>query len=451
MSKSTNGKTSAPRPSLIVGLGSTGLSVADFLARQDEPLLVTDSRPEPPALATLQARHRAAEVSVGGFDKRLLSRCGRLVLSPGLPTSDPFVQEAYARGLEVIGDIELFARHAQAPVIAITGSNGKSTVTALVAAMAQRAGIHAAAGGNLGPPALDLLADPEPALYVLELSSFQLETTTSLRPLAAVVLNISPDHLDRYPDLGAYAAAKAKIYDAAAHCVINRDDPRAAALAVNTAHRSFGLDAPPQYQDHGLLSHAGEPWLARGNDPLLPVRELRIAGRHNQANALAALSLATAAGIETDSALQALAEFPGLPHRCQWVAEQGGVNWYNDSKATNVGAAAVALSGMDAPVILLAGGRGKGQDFSALRQPVSRHVKQLLVFGEAAEALAAALADCTALEQVADLDAACARAHSLAEPGDRVLLSPACASQDAFTDYIARGHAFTAAVRGIMT
>jgi UDP-N-acetylmuramoylalanine--D-glutamate ligase len=426
---------------LIVGLGASGLSAARYLARRGQSFAATDSRATPPGLEEFRGAYPEAGCRLGAFDPQYFASARRIVLSPGVALREPALQAALEAGVEVVGDIELFAREAQAPVIAITGTNGKSTVTALVGEMARAAGRDVAVGGNIGTPALDLLRSPEPELYVLEISSFQLETTSSLRAVAAVVLNLSADHMDRYDGLDQYGAAKARIYRGAACRIVNRDDPAAAALATDGGDVSFGLDAPGP-GDYGLHEVDGVAHLVRGETPLLAERELRIPGRHNTANALAALALAEAAGIDREPALRALRAFKGLPHRAQWVAERREVVWYDDSKGTNVGATLAALSGMQRPVVLLAGGHGKGQDFAPLRPAVAERARAVILFGQDAARIEAALAGAVALHRVHDLEAAVTLAAELAQSGDCVLLSPACASLDQFRDYRHRGETF---------
>ena len=437
-------------PTLIVGLGETGLSAARFFARAGEPFEVADSRSEPPAMAAFRQQWPEVPVRLGRFGAHQFERARRIVVSPGVSLREPALANAVAAGTECIGDIELFARAADAPVIAVTGSNGKSTVTALTGALLAAAGRRVRTGGNLGPPALDLLehaAGGDPDFYVLELSSFQLESTWSLRPLAAVVLNVSADHMDRYRDLAEYAAAKGRIYRGAATAVVNRDDPGAARLAERSS-RVIGFTlGPPADGDFGVVEHDGADWLAEGTRPLLPAAGVPLAGAHNRANALAALALVRAAGIDPATVLDGLRGFTGLPHRMQHVATIDGVDFYDDSKGTNVGATAAAIDGLEQPLVLIAGGTGKGADFSGLRAPVARRARAVVVFGEDAEALAAALADTVPVERVADLDTAVERAAALAGPGDAVLLSPACASFDQFRDYRERGEAFVAAVQ----
>ncbi len=433
----------------VIGLGVTGLSVVRHLRGQGRPVVVFDTRPHPPGLDALRKDGLGVPVVTGPLEADVLAKAGRLIVSPGVPLAHPAIQAARRAGREILGDIELFARSAAAPVIAVTGSNGKSTVVSLVAHLATQAGLRVPAGGNLGTPALELLHGPAPDAYVLELSSFQLEAVHDLRPAAAVVLNLSPDHLDRYADLQAYAAAKGRIYTHARRRVVNRDDPAAAGLAGPDAGPGFTLGTPSG-TDYGLREAAGRLHLARGGTPLLDVDGLRIRGRHNWANALAALALLDAVGVEPQTVVSGLREFSGLPHRMQWVGERGGVVWYNDSKATNVGAAVAALQGTGRPVVWLAGGQAKGQRFDALAPVVARHVRHAILFGEDAGAIEKALNGVVTVERVPDLSAAVAAAKHRARPGDAVVLAPACASFDQFRDFAARGEAFVAAVREVL-
>ncbi len=431
---------------LIVGLGKTGLSCARFLAARGVPVAVTDSRDFPPGLAALEQEFPGMAVFVGGFDPAAFAAAQQLVVSPGVSLREPLIAQAIGRGVPVLGDIELFARHAAAPVVAITGSNGKSTVTTLVGEMAKHAGRNVRVGGNLGEPALDLISTAEPDLYVLELSSFQLETTSSLNAAAATVLNISVDHMDRYLDMNEYAAAKQRIFHGDGVMVLNIDDPVVMGMA-QTGRRTarFGL-GEPEFKDFGIMQRVHGPWLARDSEPLLPVAEVRIKGMHNVANALAALALGDAVGLPMEAMLQTLREFPGLPHRSQWVAEKDGVAWYNDSKGTNVGATLAALQGMPGKVVLIAGGLGKGADFTPLRQAAMDRARAVVLIGRDAPLIEAALAGVTPVVHAADMEDAVAQACRLAQPGDVVLLSPACASFDMFSGYEERGNVFTNAV-----
>lgn len=431
----------------VVGLGQTGLSLARFLAARGLPFAVADSRPQPPGLDALRAELGAGvAVHCGPFDVALFSGAAELLVSPGVPLDEPAIAGARAAGVRVRGDIDLFREEATAPVAAITGSNGKSTVTALLAAMAHAAGVRVAAGGNFGTPALELL-DPGIELYVLELSSFQLERSERLAPAVATVLNVSPDHMDRYADLETYASAKQRIYRGAECAVVNRADPLSAPAAERvSAQLSFGLDAPGP-QQFGL--RGGQ--IQYGDESLLPLAAVAMAGRHNLSNALAALALGTAVGLPRAPMLETLRGFSGLAHRCQFVARRGGVDFYNDSKATNVGAAQAAIDGLCQAgadkVVLIAGGDGKGADFQPLATALARHGRAAVLLGRDAPRLAAVLEDVLPLALARDMDEAVMRAAELARPGDAVLLSPACASFDMFDDYAHRGEVFTAAVR----
>jgi UDP-N-acetylmuramoylalanine--D-glutamate ligase len=428
------------------------MSLVRFLARQGLAFAVVDTRANPPELATLREQLPQVEVRCGELDVDFLCRASELLISPGLAIATPALQEAARRGVKLSGDIDLFARYAKAPIVAITGSNAKSTVTTLVGEMAAAAGKKVAVGGNLGTPALDLL-DDEVELYVLELSSFQLETTDQLNAEVATCLNISEDHMDRYASLAAYHLAKHRIFRGARQVVVNRDDALSRPLVADDLPCwSFGL-GKPDFKRFGLLEESGEKCLAYQFDALLPVRELKIRGAHNQANALAALALGHAAGLPMAPMLEALKRFAGLPHRCQWVGERNGVSYYDDSKATNVGAALAAIEGLGADLagklVLLAGGDGKGADFSALAKPVAQYCRAVLLLGRDAERLAAALGEGVPLIRVATLEEAVQRAAELARPGDAVLLSPACASLDMFKNFEERGRLFAQAVEAL--
>jgi len=433
---------------VIVGLGKTGLSCARYLAARGESFAVIDSRDAPPGLEELRREFPQVPVFPGGFDAAVLARAQRLVVSPGVALAEPAIAAALRDGAAAVGDIELFAREARAPVVAVTGANGKSTVTTLVGEMIRDAGMVAQLGGNLGTPALDLLAAELPDFYVLELSSFQLETTYSLDAAAAVVLNISPDHMDRYHDVHDYAAAKQRIYRGTGTMVINGDDPLVAAmLEPGRKVVRFGLSVPAQ-GDFGLRQRDGEAYLAKGAETLLAAAELRIKGSHNIANALAALALGDALAVPMASMLDTLRRFAGLPHRTQWVTSRNGVDWYNDSKGTNVGATLAALQGMPGKVVLIAGGLGKGQDFTPLKAAVAAKARAVVLMGRDAALIERAVAGAVPVVRVKDMDEAVERAAVLAHAGDTVLLSPACASFDMFKGYDHRGEVFTAAVRG---
>jgi UDP-N-acetylmuramoylalanine--D-glutamate ligase len=436
---------------VVAGLGKTGLSCVRFLRARGAYVRVTDTRTEPPMLGELRAGF--PEVGfVSGLPETALDDAAAVVSSPGLDQRLPFFTAAAMRGIPVLGDIELFARAARArrdvQVVAITGANGKSTVTTLVGEMAKQAGRRVAVGGNLGTPALDLLADGI-ELYVLELSSFQLELTESL-DAAAVVLNITPDHIDRHGTLDQYAALKARVYAGSGVCVLNQDDPVVAAMRQpDRKALGFTLRVPGNEREYGLREIDGVRWLVRGDEPLLKLDELRIKGLHNAANALAALALGAAVGLPLPAMLRALREFPGLPHRCQWVAEKRGVNWYNDSKGTNVGATLAALMGMPGPIILLAGGQAKGGDFSPLRPVLADKGRAIVLFGQDALLIEQAVRGAVPVHRAGDMDQAVGQAAAVAHAGDTVLLSPGCASFDMFSGYEQRGEKFIAAVQGL--
>ena len=437
---------------IVVGLGKSGMSLVRFLAQQGVRFAVADTRVNPPELATLQRDYPQVEVRCGELDVEFLCRASELFVSPGLALATPVLQQAAARGVKMSGDIDLFARQAKAPIIAITGSNAKSTVTTLVGEMARAAGKKVAVGGNLGTPALDLLAD-DVELYVMELSSFQLETTHSLNAEVATCLNVSEDHMDRYSDMQAYHLAKHRIFRGARQVVVNRDDALSRPLVADQLPCwSFGL-GKPDFNGFGLIEADGEKWLAFQFEPLLPVRQLKIRGAHNQSNALAALALGHAAGLPFAPMLEALKNFAGLPHRCQWVGEVSGAGYYDDSKATNVGAALAAIEGLGADIsgklLLIAGGDGKGADFSALRGPVGQFCRAVVLLGRDADRLAETLGDAAPQVRVGSLDEAVQQCARLARPGDAVLLSPACASLDMFRNFEERGRLFARAVGGL--
>jgi UDP-N-acetylmuramoylalanine--D-glutamate ligase len=442
---------SLPR-TLIVGLGSTGLSCARFLAGRGEQLAIADSRSDPPGLAELQAEMPDIAVFLGPFADAPIATADRLVVSPGVAVSTPEIAAAQQQGVPVIGDIELFAQYANAPVVAITGSNGKSTVTTIVGEMAQASGVRVAVGGNLGTPALDLL-DDEVELYVLELSSFQLETTYSLKPAVAAVLNISADHMDRYRGVAAYAATKARIFNAAGVGVFNADDPMVAAMQGADDRWYFTLGDSEDRKMFGVSSIDDKAYLCRGEQPLIAVDDLQMPGAHNRANALAALAIGTALGLELNAMLNVLRRFPGLPHRTEFVAEIRGVRWYNDSKGTNVGAAIAALRGLDTAdqsrTVLIAGGDCKGADFSELAPVLEACARAVILIGRDAPMIAAVIPQSVVAIDVTSMQEAVERAAETALPGDRVLLSPGCASFDMFSGFAERGEVFKRAVKGV--
>ncbi len=436
---------------LVVGLGLTGLSCVRHLSARGYALTVVDTRAAPPGLQELRRNFPQVALHTGDLAPALFEQPGLLVVSPGVSVQVGPIAEAVARGAQAIGDIELFAREARAPVLAITGSNGKSTVTALVGAMCQAAGLKTLIGGNIGVPALALLEQPVPDVYVLELSSFQLETTHGLNARAATVLNISPDHMDRYASLAAYAEAKARIFRGDGILVLNADDARVMAMRLPGRRIvTFRLGEPTGPEDFGIVRAADGEWLARGAGRVLRVAEVPLAGLHNLANVLAAMALASAMDVPAAAQGRAVREFRGLPHRMQLVAEHDGVQWIDDSKGTNVGATVAALNGMARPVVLIAGGDGKGQDFSELRPAVAARARAVVLIGRDAPRIEQALAGVVPLQRASDMRAAVLAARGLAQAGDAVLLSPACASFDMFRNYEHRGQVFSASVREVL-
>jgi UDP-N-acetylmuramoylalanine--D-glutamate ligase len=442
---------SKPSAAVIVGLGRTGLSAARYLHARGWRIAVTDTRAQPPELEPLRELDPNVPVRLGGLDAQLLDDALCVVASPGVSLTEPFFAEARRRGLEIVGDVELFALAVDAPVAGITGTNGKSTVTTLLGRMAERAGVKVRVGGNLGEPALDLLSAsqgeaPRTELYVLELSSYQLEATLSLDLKAAAVLNVTPDHLDRYSSVEDYAAAKARIFARCDTAVINLDDPLVVAMPrPGQRTLSFSLRASIG-ADYAVAENDGW-WLTRRGEALLPLSAMKLAGLHNAANALAALALGEALGLPLEAMLTELASFPGLPHRSQWVADIAGVRYINDSKGTNVGATLAAVQGMSGPLVIIAGGDGKNQDFAPLRAAFRGKVRHVVLIGRDAAAIESALQGIAAVERAASLEDAVRAAARVAQSGDTVLLSPACASLDMFRDYAHRGAVFVQAVK----
>ena len=435
---------------LIVGLGKTGLSVARHLSAQGVAFAVMDTRSTPPSSDTLAEEFPDAPQFFGGFNAEIMCAAKRLVVSPGIPLATPAIEKARSLGIEVVGDVELFARVAKAPIIGVTGSNGKTTVVTLLDQMAKRAGVNVATGGNIGMPALDLLKQADAELYILELSSFQLETTFSLNCKAACILNITEDHLDRYSGrMDLYTEAKAKIYDHCEYKVVNRDDERVVALAGKDNIISFGA-AAPKAGEYGLTSVKDKVWLFKGKQPLLCTDELKVAGRHNEVNALAALAMAEIVGIPLSPCLEVLRAFTGLEHRTQWVAEYNGINWFNDSKGTNVGATVAAITGLSGKTVLLAGGQGKGADFTPLADVVHQYARAVVLFGEDAETIALSLKGDIPIVFARNMVDAVTQARDLAQIGDNVLLSPACASFDMFNNYEHRGQVFIETVKRVV-
>ncbi|MBI3374780.1 MAG: UDP-N-acetylmuramoyl-L-alanine--D-glutamate ligase [Betaproteobacteria bacterium] len=448
----------AGRRVLVLGLGETGLAAAHWAAREGARLRIADTRAVPPKLDELRRTLPEAELRCGTFAPELLEGVDLIVPSPGLPLEDPFVQAALAGGIALAGEIELFAwalrSRGRGKVIAVTGTNGKTTVTAMTGHLLRTAGIDCEIAGNIGPAVLAALAARVescslPAVWVLELSSYQLESTWTLAPDAAAMLNLSEDHLDRYASITGYGMAKERIFLGAGTQVLNRDDARSLAMAIPGRRRvSFGLGAPEGAGDFGLVSVDGADWIARGGRRIVATGELRLRGAHNAANAMAAAALSSLAGADADAIAAGLRSFAGLPHRFEPVRAIHDVVYIDDSKATNVGATLAALNGLGRPAVLILGGEGKGQDFTPLANAVARHAKRVLLIGCAAPRIAAALAAAgVPLENCASLEQAVGAAARAARPGDAVLLSPACASFDMFLDYKHRGEVFARAVR----
>lgn len=429
---------------VIIGLGETGFSCVKYFARKNISVTVMDNRDNPPKLAEIKAQYPAMKVYTGSFAPEILADTDLLVLSPGIAKNDPNIISYLKKTAKIIGDIELFALEVRAPLVAITGSNGKSTVTSLVAEMAKQAGVKTAVGGNLGKPALSLLEE-KPDLYVLELSSFQLETTFSLAPAVSTILNLSPDHMDRYASMQEYFAAKERIYTNCKKIVVNREEAQIFNhLPKDIPYISFGLNEPPA-GSYGLIQQ-NPLLLCYGQTPLLAVSELKLFGRHNIANALAALALAEAVDIPREACLATLRTFTGLKHRCEWVKTRQHVHWINDSKGTNVGATKAAIEGLANDIsgkwILIAGGLGKKADFGPLKPLIQKHCRAVVLIGEASDELEKLFSNITLCLPAKSMKEAVELAAKTAMPGDGVLLSPACASYDMFLNFEDRGEVF---------
>jgi UDP-N-acetylmuramoylalanine--D-glutamate ligase len=442
---------------LVLGLGDTGLSLTCWLCGHGARVRIADTRNNPPHAAKLKRDFRGVDLHTGPYRPATFSDIDGIAISPGVPPRELLVRNAMARGIPVVGDVELFAQalanKEHAPkIIGITGSNGKSTVTMMTAELCKAAGLNTAVAGNIGIPVLDALTESEakpPDAYVLELSSFQLETTSSLVLDAAVMLNLTEDHLDRYESLDAYGAAKARIFTHCRHQVLNRDDSYSMSmLRPGSLSSYFGQSAPLGGGHWGIGSLRGEAWLFEDQTSLMPVAELPLAGGHNAANALAALALARSLDLPYEPLLGALKRFRGLPHRLEKVREIAGVGFYDDSKGTNVGATIAALNGIKERVILIAGGDGKGQDFSPLKEVVAKNARAVVLIGRDAELIANAIgASGIPILYAKTMDEAVRLSFQASEPGDRVLLSPACASFDMFRNYGHRAQVFIDAVR----
>jgi UDP-N-acetylmuramoylalanine--D-glutamate ligase len=438
----------------VLGLGDTGFSALRWLRQMGAEVVMFDSRLHPPGQDRLQEEFPTVEYHLGPFNVSLLGSMDLIIASPGVSLKEPVLQQLIAQGKRVIGDVELFARFRApyAKVIAITGSNGKTTVTTLVGEICKQAGLNTIVAGNIGLPVLDTLQMTAPDVYVLELSSFQLEATHHLQVDAATVLNLSEDHMDRYDGMEDYAQSKARIYQNARIAVVNRDDPRSAALAGQLPQVSFGVNPAPTINDYGLNDMG---WLCAGHRHYIEADSLNIRGKHNIANALAAIALTQAIGIDKVSILHTVQSFSGLPHRVEWVANIEDVDFYDDSKGTNVGATCAAISGMlkhgqPQKVVLIAGGDGKGQDFTPLREAILHHARAVVLIGRDGPKIQQVLHNMQLpIVDAVDLNAAVQIAKTLAEAGDAVLLSPACASFDMFRNYEHRAQVFVEAVKAL--
>ena len=435
---------------LIFGLGTTGQSVARWWRQQGVAFAAFDTRAEFADNSAAVADIDRDIAAFGDVEASFVDGCAEMIVSPGVALDHPLVERARGQGCRVRGDIDLFLEAAQAPVVGITGSNGKSTVTSILGAMIAACGVKVAVGGNLGRPALDLLAD-EPELYVLELSSFQLERSEALGLDLATVLNISADHLDRYASLMDYHRAKHAIHKQVRHVVANRDDPLTIPLVPEETPVTWWRSREPDLNEFGLRESDGGTWLCRGVEKLVCTDELQLAGRHNHLNVLAALALGSALKMPIEGLIEGAKQYGGLPHRCQLISQINGVRFIDDSKGTNIGATVAALEGLNCAgqIWLIIGGQGKGQDFSLLKPVLAQINVRLLVIGEATEDIRAHLGRDTPIDVMSSLEDAVNLSAASAQPGDIVLLSPACASFDMFTSYMERGERFQAAVAAL--
>jgi UDP-N-acetylmuramoylalanine--D-glutamate ligase len=440
-----------PVHAVVIGLGRSGLATAVFLSNIGLDVDVYDSSDKPELREQLHQQAPAVRLISGSLVIRRWSDNSLLVVSPGVPLTHPDLAQVLEKGVRPIGDIELFSQCVQAPVIAITGSNGKSTVTVLLGEILQQAGRKVAVGGNIGVPVLELLDDNDIDIFVLELSSFQLETTWSLNPVIATVLNVAADHMDRYASMDDYVASKARVFQGNGKMLLNADDPALDRLMRNDREQIFFSSATPENdRDYGLSEFDGRLFLFRGGQPLMAADEVHLAGQHNLLNVLAAWALASNIGVEDHVIKQAVINFKGLPHRMEWLATIDGVDWINDSKGTNVGATVAAISGLTRPVILIAGGIAKDADFSPLREVIARHVKGVILIGRDAEKIANAISGLVPVSLAADMSAAVKKGAEMARTGDVVLLSPACASFDMYQNFEHRGEEFRRCVGGIV-
>lgn len=441
---------------LVAGLGKTGFSIARYLKRRKQPFIAFDTRRQVAGLDTFREAFNGVDVFLKTLPEAVYSQLSSIICSPGIALDEPVIQEARRRNIPIYGDIDCLAQEINVPVVAITGTNGKSTVTTLVGEMAKGAGLKAAVAGNIGLPVLDILDVGVPYdLWVLELSSFQLELMHTLKPLVATILNVTPDHLDRHGTFEAYVAAKQRVYVNADIILYNRNDLHTLPRLETQGKRiiSYGLEAPASEGDWGIMEHSGKPYIMHGKTEVIPVDALHIRGKHNWLNAVAACALADAAGIDTFYMIEVLQRFNGLPHRTEWVRTLNGVDWINDSKGTNVGATISSIAGIgDAikgRIVLIAGGQGKGADFSMLREPAAKYLKTAVLIGEDAFKLEKVLDTKVPILHASSLQDAIDLAQAQASAGDVVLLSPACASFDMFRDFNHRGEEFIALVKAL--
>lgn len=438
---------------VIVGLGVTGIACARFFKQRSIEVEVTDSRDNPPCLEQFKQEFPSSMISLGGFDEQMLVSANAIIISPGVSLREPALMKAAMSGVRIWGEIEVFARFANARVIAITGSNGKSTVTTLVAKMLESAGKKVAVGGNLGTPAVSLINEEAPDFYVIEVSSFQLESTFSLSPSSAVILNISEDHMDRYSSIAEYVNAKKRVIRGYGDVVVNMDDllTRDLLYTVEPTRRIYTYTLnPPQEGGFGLRNNEGRVWICFDEQLIMPITDIKIPGMHNVSNVLAAMALVYAVDIGFESMVEAVKQFAGLDHRTQFVAQTNGVDWYNDSKATNVGATLAAVNGMGDNLILILGGEGKGADFSQLKAEFAEKVKLVVLIGKDAATIQQCLEGAVEIKHAGTMKEAVEIANAYAVSGDTVLLSPACASWDMFNGYAERGAEFVAQVQNVV-
>jgi UDP-N-acetylmuramoylalanine--D-glutamate ligase len=436
---------------LVIGLGKTGISCIEYLVDKGENVAVADTRTNPSNLKDIKEKYPCVNISTGAIPDELIKRANTIIVSPGISFNESFIQKAINLKKEIIGDVELFVRSARAPIIAVTGTNGKTTVTTLIGEIAEKSGLKVLVGGNIGTPALDLLEQPKPDLYVLELSSFQLQTTLSMCFDVSILLNITEDHIDHHGSINSYRNAKFKIFKNCKTAVINE-----ALLSeifpcnnydINVEKIfNFSLNKPSTSNDFGIVESNGNKLLANGDEILMPVSDLKIVGIHNQENVLSVLAACKAFGLKTENITSVLKEFKGIKHRCQLIREKNSIKWYNDSKATNVGATVASVTGLGSKnknIILIAGGVGKNADFTKLREPIKNHVKTVILFGRDVKIISNAIKNTANIICCENLQKTIEIAENLSEKGDIILFAPACASFDMFKNYEHRGDEFT--------